>query len=176
MLALASDVLVNDLRVSEFTLNRGPEAVTISTANAKATVVVFVSAVCPVSERYIERLNDLHARFRDTNVQFVTANPNANESWPDIIKHATTNGVAYPVYRDDENRLADRLGARSTPEAFVFDKTGQLRYRGQIDEAVNEVRVRIRSLRDAVDAVLAGRKVINPETRAVGCAIHRVKK
>jgi hypothetical protein len=79
------------------------------------------------------------------------------------------------VYRDEKNLLADKLKAQSTPEAFVFDASGRLRYRGQIDDAANPARVRTHSLRDAINAVLNDRPVTSARTRALGCAIHRIE-
>jgi hypothetical protein len=150
--------------------------VVISPVKASATVVVFVSTLCPVSDKYVDRLNDFHRRFSPGGVQFVMAYPNANESWHDVESYSKRNGLEYPVYKDEGNQLADRLGARSTPEAFVFDRSGQLRYRGRIDDAVNPARVRAHSLRDAIEAVVQGREVREPQTRALGCSIHRAKK
>ena len=63
-----------------------------------------------------------------------------------------------------------------TPEAVVIDSRGEIRYRGRIDNFYADLgkprqQVTARDLRDALDAVLAGRTVPNPETRALGCAI-----
>ena len=77
---------------------------------------------------------------------------------------------------DKNNALADRLGARMTPEAFVLDQHGDIRYRGFIDDAKNPARVTHSGLRGALDAVLAGTPVTNPETKSFGCTIHRVRK
>jgi hypothetical protein len=163
------------LLLTEFSVHRGATTVAISPAKASATVIVFVSTLCPISDKYVDRLNDLHRRFSANGVQFVMAFPNANESWDDIESYSKRNGLDYPVYKDEANQLADRLDARSTPEAFVFDRSGQLRYRGRIDDAANPARVRAHSLRDAIESVLHGRAVLEPQTPALGCSIHRVK-
>lgn len=160
----------------EFLVHRGEATVAISPAMASATVIVFASTLCPISDKYVDRLNDLHRRFSASGVQFVMAYPNANESWGDVESYSKRNGLEYPVYKDQGNQLADRLSANSTPEAFVFDRSGQLRYRGRIDDAANPARVRAHSLRDAIEAVLQGRAVAEPQIRALGCSIHRVKK
>ena len=72
--------------------------------------------------------------------------------------------------------VADRFGARYTPESFVIDGAGKVRYHGRIDDAQNPARVTRNSLRLAIDAVLAGREVAQPETKAFGCTIKRVRK
>src|SRR5687767_1924546 len=160
----------------EFPVHRGTTAVAISPAKASATVVVFVSTVCPISDKYVERLNLLYRAYSSKGVQFAAVNPNANETWQDTETYARQNQLLYPVYQDEKNRLADKLGAQSTPEALVLDSSGRLRYRGQIDDAANPARVRNRSLRDAIEAVLNNRAVAVSRTRALGCGIHRVNK
>jgi AhpC/TSA family len=163
------------LLLTEFTLHRGAETVALSPSKASATVIVFISTICPVSDKYVDRLNALYGEYSAQGVQFVIANPNANEKWQDTDNYARGNGLLYPVYQDVGNRLADRIGAQSTPEAFVFDRSGRLRYRGQIDDATNPARVRSHSLRNALEAVVNRREVAVQRTRAVGCAIHRAK-
>jgi hypothetical protein len=78
--------------------------------------------------------------------------------------------------KDANNVMADRLGAEYTPEAFVMDREGVVRYHGRIDDAQNPARVRQTSLRLAIEAVLAGREVPAPETKAFGCTIKRIRK
>jgi hypothetical protein len=165
-----------ELRLSDFFVHRGTEAVAISPAKANATVVVFISSVCPIADKYLERLNDLHMVYAPAGVQFVMVNSNANETWRDMEAYASRNGATFPVYRDEGNHLADRLSAQSTPEGFVIDRSGLLRYRGRIDDATNPARVRSHSLRDAIASVLKNREVTVPRTRVLGCAIHRLKQ
>ena len=85
-------------------------------------------------------------------------------------------GLKFPVARDRDAALAARLGAKVTPEAFVIDDRGRIRYRGRIDDQFAARRQRnahpnTSELRDAVAAVLAGRDVANPSVEAVGCPI-----
>src|SRR5215213_1555739 len=108
MLALAG----SDPRMTEFFVHRGVTPVVISPSKASATVVVFVSTLCPISDKYVERLNDLHRQFSPPGVQLIVADPNANESWRDVEKYATANDLVYSLYKDNANQLADRLGAR----------------------------------------------------------------
>jgi hypothetical protein len=61
-----------------------------------------------------------------------------------------------------------------TPEVYVLDKDGMLRYHGRIDDSQDPTGVKSQDLRAALDAVLAGKPVPNPQTRAFGCTIKRV--
>lgn len=92
--------------------------------------------------------------------------------------HRATRTVifGFPVYKDLNNVVADRFGAQATPETFVIDSAGVIRYHGSIDDSRNEARVKFRGLRGALDAVLAGKQPEVPETRAFGCSIKRVPK
>jgi hypothetical protein len=80
------------------------------------------------------------------------------------------------VYKDPGNVLADRFDAQVTPESFVIDSSGIIRYHGSIDDSMNESRVHTRALRAALESVLAGKSVASTETKAFGCTIKRVRK
>jgi hypothetical protein len=140
------------------------------------TVVVFISTVCPVSNSYNLRMKELYRVYAPKGVKFEFLNANQNESPAEVEDHARSVGFPFPVMRDSNNVMADRLGAEYTPESFVIDRQGVVRYHGRIDDAQNPARVRQDSLRLAIDAVLAGRDVPAPETKAFGCTIKRVRK
>jgi len=72
--------------------------------------------------------------------------------------------------------LADRFDAQVTPETFVIDSSGTIRYHGSIDDSMDESHVRVRRLRAALDALLAGKSLPATETKAFGCTIKRVRK
>src|SRR5262249_31014905 len=108
-------------------------------------------------------------------VKLFFLNANQNESAGEVEEHSRRARFAFHVERDVNNVVADRLGAQYTPEAFVFDRKGELRYHGRIDDSRNPARVRENSLRLAIDAVLEGREVREPETKAFGCFIKRVR-
>ncbi len=72
--------------------------------------------------------------------------------------------------------VADRFGAEVTPESYVVDSSGIMRYHGQIDDSRNEPHIKKRTLSVALDAMLAGKPVPAQETKAFGCTIKRVRK
>lgn len=154
----------------------GPGApAAIQTSAAKATVVIFVSTQCPVSNAYNGRLAALYNDYNSQGVQFAFVNANSTESMSDVEAHEKRVGWPFEVIKDNGNTLADKLGAEHTPEAFVFDRSGALAYHGRVDNSMHEEEVKQRDLRDALDAVLAGRPVPVAETRAFGCSIKRAK-
>jgi len=164
-------------KVGDFTLtDLAGGAVPWSALRGSTTAILFISTQCPVSNDYNERMARIHADYSARGVKFLFVNANRNEPAAEVERHAKDNGFAFPVYKDSGNVLADRFGATVTPETFVLDSEGILRYRGSVDDARNPARVTSHSLRGALDAVLAGRAVKSPETKSFGCTIKRVEK
>jgi peroxiredoxin len=132
-----------------------------------AVVLVFMSVVCPYSNLGEEHLRELAARHGE-QVLFVGVDSNRTETAEELAEHARKKGLTFPLMKDAGNKLADLIGARVTPEAFVFDHDRILRYRGRVRSKIGST-----DLKDALEAVLAGRPVRTPVAKAFGCAIVR---
>ena len=141
----------------------------------RATVLLFVSALCPCSAKYDERNVRLAAEYASKGVRFVAVNANFGEQSAEIAEHARQFRYSFPMLRDEGNVIADRIGAQLTPEAFVLDSKGVLRYHGRIDDNRDALKVTSNDLRNAIDALLAGKLPSKPEQIAFGCAIARAK-
>ena len=144
----------------------------------KAVVVAFSGTGCPLVKQYLPRITELAAEYAKQSVQFLAINSNRQDSLQEIAAHAKENSLTFPVLKDERNVVADQFGARRTPEAFVIDQQGVIRYRGRIDDqfGVGYQRPAIgrRDLATAIEEVLAGKPVSVPETEAAGCLIGRV--
>ncbi len=140
----------------------------------KATVVFFISGRCPISNRYNARMIGFAQEYQPKGVRFIAINSNDPEPMEDVDEHAKRIGFPFPVVKDLKNVVADKWGARVTPETFVLDQQGTLQYHGRIDDQLAERKVTSRDLKNALDAVLAGKKPEMPETKASGCDIKRV--
>ncbi len=162
-------------RITELALEGESGPVTISPSKSAATLVIFVSRQCPVSNAYNSRMNTLQRDYSGKNVQVIFVNPNITETAEDSKWLTDTTKLGHTVYRDLDNKIADKLNAQFTPEAYVFDAEGVLRYHGAIDDAQNESKVQKKPLRDALDAVLAKKPVGVETSRAFGCSIKRKK-
>lgn len=142
----------------------------------KATVVMFISTECPVSNAYNERIIALYNDYKDQGVQFVGINSNKNESVEDIAEHNKANKFHFLVLKDLNNKIADSFGARRTPEIYLLDEKRLLRYRGALDNSQKNPETHY--LRGVLDLVVAGKEI--PEnlkmTKAFGCTIKRVRK
>jgi len=164
-------------KVPEFSLQNVKGApVAIATVGSPATVILFIATQCPVSNRYNQRMTDLYNDYASKGVRFVFVNPNHTEPAGEVEKHAKENSFPFAVYKDADNVIADRFGAQFTPEVFVLDGAGVISYHGRIDDAQNLEKVQHKSLRLALDAMLAGKPVEPAETKAFGCTIKRVRK
>ncbi len=139
----------------------------------KATVFLFTSTQCPVSNVYAPRFAALAETYGKQGAQVFAVYANAQESLAEISRSAQQRGLTFPVVKDAQGALATRLGATMTPQAVVVDAGGIVRYRGRIDDNPVATRVTARDLNDALDAVLAGRAVAHPQTVALGCTIRR---
>lgn len=150
-------------------------AVPVKTANG-VTAIVFTSVQCPVSNAYNQRMDALYRDYAARGVHFVFVNSNRGESAADIRQHLSENKLSYPVYKDPGNVLADRLNAQVTPEVYLLDAQGILRYHGSIDDSRVLERSKDQRARRALDEILAGKPVSNPEYKAFGCTIKRAGK
>ncbi len=96
----------------------------------------------------------------------------AEDGFEEMQARAKSRGMKIPYVVDDTSGVARAFGASVTPEAFLFDKTGKLAYHGTIDDNRKEPdKVKARYLKDALDAVVAGKAPAVPETKGLGCGI-----
>jgi peroxiredoxin len=146
----------------------------------KAVVVVFLGTECPVNNAYLSRLAELWREYGPRGIQFLGINSNCNDTPDRVALHAREHGLPFPVLKDAGNVAADGFGARRTPEAFVLEPGGTVRYRGRIDDqygvGFRRPAPTRRDLALALDEVLAGKKGTYRETEAPGCLIARVHK
>jgi peroxiredoxin len=144
----------------------------------KAVVVVFLGTECPINNRYLPTLRELHGDYAAKGVQFVGLNANCTDTAQDVAAHARKHEVPFPVLKDEGNKVADQFGARRTPEAFVIDAAGVIRYQGRIDDrygiGYQRPQPTRRDLASALDEILAGKAVSTPTTSVAGCLIARV--
>jgi peroxiredoxin len=141
----------------------------------QATVLLFVSSLCPCSAKYDDRNVRLAAEYASRGVRFVALNSSFGEQPAEIAAHARQARYPFPMLRDEGNVIADRVGAQLTPEAFVLDSKGVLRYHGRIDDNRDALKVTTNDLRNALDALLVGKLPSKPEQVAFGCAISRTR-
>jgi mono/diheme cytochrome c family protein len=139
----------------------------------KATVFIFASTQCPVSNIYMPRVAELARSYAERGARFFLVDPNRDDSETALRAYAKERALQFPVVRDTGLVLADWLAATRTPEAVVVEPNGDVAYRGRVDDNQDRTKVVHSDLREALDAVLAGQPVARPRTLSFGCAIFR---
>ena len=142
-------------------------------ATKKATVVMFVSTRCPVSNTYNERMVSLAKKYAPQGVAFVGIDSDQNEPRAEIAGFTKQQGFPFPVLVDAGNKVSDAYNAHVTPETYVIDGRGVLVYHGRIDNDMDPAGVKTHDLANAIDAVLAGKPIAKSQTKAFGCSIKR---
>ncbi len=144
-----------------------------SLAGKNGTVLLFISVQCPVSNAYNERMEKLALDYKAKGIAVIGINSNVAEDTNAVKAHAAENKLNFPILKDPGNKIADRLGATVTPEAYFLDGSNKLVYHGRIDNARNAAQIESNDLRNAIDAALAGKPVEKAEAKAFGCSIKR---
>jgi len=161
--------------VADFTLPDadGHDHTLASLKGAKGTVLIFIATRCPVSNGYNERMEKLATDYAARGVNVVGINANSTEPATEVKQHAAEKGLTFTILKDNGNQIADRFDAQVTPEAYLLDASGKLVYHGRIDNSRAGDAITSNDLRDAIEAMLAGKPVAKPEARAFGCSIKR---
>jgi len=146
-------------------------------AEAEALAVIFSCNHCPYVRAWEDRMVQIQADYVDKGVRLVAINSNdpgkhPDDSFPAMKVRAQEKGFNFPYLHDETQEVAHSYGAERTPEIFLFDKAGVLRYHGAIDDVYDDPNeVEVHYLRDALDAVLAGNDPPLAQTPPVGCTI-----
>lgn len=140
------------------------------------TVVIFTCNHCPYALAWHERLINAARDYADRGVRFLAVNPNDATRYPRDSFEAMKGRVAsedwtMPYLRDETQDAARGFGARTTPDVFVLDAAGRVRYSGAPDADHSDPSLDAAWLREALDDLLAGREVGRPETEPVGCSV-----
>ena len=148
----------------------------VSGDSAAATVVVFTCNHCPYALAWHDRIAQAARDYAERGVRVLAVNANDAARYPRDSLQAMKARVAredwpMPYLHDATQEVARSYGAKTTPDVFVVDAEGRLRYRGAPDADYDDPAQRASWLREALDAVLAGRAPEQAETSPVGCSI-----
>ncbi len=148
-------------------------------AGKRAVVLFFSSTDCPLANAYVPEMNRIQQAYAPRGVAFYAVQGDATIAAPEVVRHAREFGFLFPYLFDPQESLAAYTGATTVPEVAVLSPGGELLYLGRIDnrqEDFGKQRPQATEfdLRDALEAVLSGKRVSHPRTKPLGCAI--VKK
>jgi peroxiredoxin len=148
-------------------------------------VIVFTCNHCPIAQMYEQRIQQLETDYRDRGVAVVAVQPNdpkalrideldssdISDSLDEMKIRFAYKHLHYPYLYDGDTQAVTRAyGPQATPHVFVFDKDRKLRYEGRIDNSYRKEMVKSQDVRNAIDALLAGRDVPVKKTGVFGCS------
>jgi hypothetical protein len=146
-------------------------------AGTKATVVVFLSFDCPMSNSYARLLSDMVKAYAGKGVAFVGFCP-CDEEAAQVAKHAKEYQIGFPIFKDESLSAANALHVKVVPQVFVLDSKNEITYSGLIDDGyikrlVPNKTVSQHYLKNALDETLSGKSVSVKRTEPIGCSIAR---
>jgi peroxiredoxin len=148
----------------------------LSDYSAPALAVVWSCNHCPYVQSWEGRMRRIQTDYADRGFQLVAISSNDANAYPEdsfeaMRERAEKQGFNFDYLYDEDQSVVRAYGAERTPEVFLFDGDRRLVYHGAIDDSRDEDTVTSHYLRDAIDAVLAGRTPETSETAAVGCTV-----
>lgn len=140
-------------------------------AQDKANVVIFLSKDCPCSKANLGYINELSEQFKGIN--FIGIHSKKGASPALVEEYFSDKKMRFPVFNDDQLKLADAFGALKTPHAFIVNSSGEIIYNGGITNTTNPINAKSFYLREALKEVSEHKSLTNHETHTLGCYIVR---
>jgi hypothetical protein len=143
----------------------------------KANALFFVTNDCPIANAYAHEIARICADYKSKGISCTLVYVDPSLTNEQTRKHAEEYGHGdYPRIVDRYHELVKATGVNVTPEAAVIDQSGKVVYRGRIDDsfaALGQPRRAARNpdLRNALDAIVAGKPIANSQTHTLGCYI-----
>ena len=152
--------------------------------DAEVLMVLFTCNHCPTAQAYEAQINQLYADYKDKGLAMVAISPNdpkavrldelgysdLGDTLDDMKVRAKKASFKFPYLYDGETqKVSLSYGVLATPHVFIFDKDRKLRYKGRIDDS-EEGNPKVHDARNAIDALLAGKKVPVETTKVFGCS------
>ncbi|KAK3582482.1 hypothetical protein CHS0354_024029 [Potamilus streckersoni] len=136
--------------------------------NANGFVFAFVSTRCPSSVVYSQRLVEIWELCKNVKIDFAFVFVNEEESVEEINEFLKYIKFSVLALDDRSKNLAQKIGAKVTPEIFLFSKTKRLVYGGRIDDSQREENVQVKEFQEALANFLAGKRVRQTRTVSRG--------
>jgi hypothetical protein len=145
-------------------------------AGAKAVVLYFTTTDCPIANSYVPEMNRIHEAYAPRGVEFLAVQTDLTIPEADVVKYTREFQYAYPLLLDPGQILVRHAGATVTPQVAILAPSGNVLYLGRIDDRVADfgkqrLKAAVYDLRDALDAILAGKPAPRAAGKSIGCAI-----
>lgn len=146
--------------------------------DCRGLVVAFICNHCPYVRHVAPAFAELAREYIPLGIGIVGVNANDSDRYPEdspeaMVGEKARQGYPFPYLHDAEQTVARAYGAVCTPEFFLFDDEQRLVYHGRFDGTTpgSGGRATGEDLRAAVDALLTGRQMPEPQMPAMGCSI-----
>ena len=144
----------------------------------KGTVIMFICNHCPFVVHVNPEISKLGKEYQSNGIGFVAISSNDVINYPDDAPHlmkqkAAEEGYSFPYLYDETQEVAKAYDAACTPDFYLFDGNLDLVYRGQLDDSRpgNGLPLTGTDLRNAMDALLAGKAIDSEQKPSIGCNI-----
>ena len=161
-------------------------------AGAKILVVIFTCNHCPTAQAYEDRIIKLTSDYKNKGVAVVAISPNdpeavrldelgysdMSDTFKEMKIRAEDKGYNFPYLYDGETqKVTMAYGAVATPHLFIFDSQRKLQYTGRFDDSEKTPKqINTKDAINAIEAILAGKKVPVEKTVTFGCSIKWADK
>jgi len=146
--------------------------------DAKGFIIIFTCNTCPYSVANEDRIIALNDKYEDSGYPVIAINPNnpvavPNDSFEKMKERSDEKGFNFPYLLDEGQKVYPKFGATKTPHVYIVTKNGmKVQYIGAIDNSSRDAdAVTEKYVENAVDALLAGKKIEKTTTVAIGCSI-----
>lgn len=163
---------------SSFADTTGGRHTSAEWASKKAVVLFFSSTDCPLANAYVPEMNRMRQEYAARGVAFYAVQGDATIASAEVVRHAKEFAFTFPYLFDPDESLATYTGAIAVPSVAVLSPRGEVVYLGRIDNRQEDFgkqrpQATVFDLHDALEAVLNGKPVAHPRTKALGCSIVR---
>ena len=148
--------------------------------DAKGFIVTFTCNHCPFAVKYEDRIIALNNKYKTKGYPVIAINPNDSIQYPSdafskMKVRAQEKGFNFPYLHDESQAVAKSYGALKTPHIYILKKEKKklkVKYVGAIDDNYKDAsKVKKKYAENALDELLAGKKVSVKKTKAIGCGI-----
>ncbi|MBT2162129.1 thioredoxin family protein [Zobellia barbeyronii] len=156
----------------------GEQASLTKLKGKKGTVIAFICNHCPFVKHVNPELAKLARDYQSKEIGFIAISSNDVDNYPQDAPHlmkqvALEEGYTFPYLYDQTQQVGKDYDAACTPDFYLFDANLKLVYRGQLDDSrpENGIPVTGKDLRNALDALIENRPIIELQKPSIGCNI-----
>ena len=140
-------------------------------------LVIFSCNHCPYAQAWEDRIINIQKKYKSSGISTIMISSNDAEKYPEdnftkMKERHSEKKFNFSYLYDETQEVAKMYGAERTPEVFLFNELGLLKYQGTIDDNYeDENNVNKKYLEDAIESLIQGKDPEISSTDPVGCTI-----